>query len=531
MDTIIDRHDVQGIILSNYNQLGYYKARYLFFKFNNSNQARDMLGELNELVTTGAPWKSDVENSDAVDWPDATTNVSFTYDGLKKLGVPVHTLQSFPDEFIIGMRGRRDILGDDDSSSPEKWDKVWHQEIHLFVAITAPNDDQLENKYDEVVAISDKYDGVELLGGHAKAKGQDSSYYQEASALYDEQGQPTDKEHFGYSDGISNPFFKGMTSLDGDLIGGGKKSSKDKNGYGDPLKESTWEPLETGEFVLGYKDEADEWPVAPFPPLMSRNGSFLVYRKLHENIASFNSYVKEKGKNYPGGEEELSAKFAGRWKNGVPITSFPDESEANKLAERRSLALHQMAVAKTPEEKILAQKEYLEVNKHFTGFDYNDDIEGAKCPVGAHTRRVNPRGSLEFGADGAFETPSALADRRRIIRRGLPYGPSDATDDQGEHGIIFMTIQANIKRQFEFVQQQWVNYGNDFKLANDKDVLLGNHHDGQGRAVIQGDPKTGKCPHFLNEMPRFVDTRGGDYFFIPSLTALRLLAKGTIDPT
>jgi len=532
MDTIIDRHDVQGIILSNYNKLGYLKARYLFFQFENGNDARNAVGELNALVTTGAPWKNSTPNIDAVDWPDATVNIAFTYNGLKKMGVPVQTLQSFPDEFIIGMRGRRSILGDDDSSAPEHWDEIWHEDIHMFVALSAPTDEKLKARFDEILVITDQYKGVKLLDGHATAEEQSTSNYQGASVLYNEKKEITDKEHFGYSDGISNPYFKGMTPEDGELLGGGKKSSKDENGYGDPMESSTWEPLETGEFILGYKDEANEWPVAPFPQLMSRNGSFLVYRKLHENIASFHNYVENKSENYTGSKEELYAKFAGRWRNGVPISSYPDESEANKLEDRKNKVLGILSDPdSSSEQKVIAQKEYLEINKHFVGFDYNNDLEGTKCPLGAHTRRINPRGSLEFDTKGAYQTPGALTDRRRVIRRGLPYGPSGSTDDQGEHGIIFMTIQANIKRQFEFIQQQWINYGNDFKLANDKDILVGNHHNNEGRALIQGDPSNGKCPHFLGEIPRFVDTRGGEYFFIPSLTALRLLAKGTIDPT
>jgi deferrochelatase/peroxidase EfeB len=171
------------------------------------------------------------------------------------------------------------------------------------------------------------------------------------------------------------------------------------------------------------------------------------------------------------------------------------------------------------------------------GFDYARDAEGSRCPLGAHIRRVNPRGSLEFGVDGAYDTPGALVNRRRILRRGLPYGetPHPPRDD-GNHGIVFMALCASIERQFEFVQQQWINYGNDFKLANEKDPLLGNHAassrgGGLGRSIIQGDREKGRPPMFCSEIPRFVETRGGDYFFIPSLTALRMIAEGIVDVT
>jgi deferrochelatase/peroxidase EfeB len=172
-------------------------------------------------------------------------------------------------------------------------------------------------------------------------------------------------------------------------------------------------------------------------------------------------------------------------------------------------------------------------------------MSGARCPFSAHVRRVNPRGALQMvAADkpgtmkmnvGAFDTPGALSNRRRLLRRGLPYGEArDRTRDDGNHGIVFMCLSADIGRQFEFVQQQWINYGNDFKAGNDKDILIGNHGTAEGvpsKAVIQTDPDGDDAPFFLARLPRFVETRGGEYFFVPSLTALRMIAAGIIDPT
>ncbi|MDH5602082.1 MAG: Dyp-type peroxidase, partial [Gammaproteobacteria bacterium] len=168
-----------------------------------------------------------------------------------------------------------------------------------------------------------------------------------------------------------------------------------------------------------------------------------------------------------------------------------------------------------------------------TNFTYNEDINGSKCPLSAHTRRINPRGSLEYGVKNAFDTPGALVNRRRILRRGLPYGKvKDPTKDDGNHGIIFMALNADIKRQFEFVQQQWINYANDFKQGNDKEVLLGNHDaKNPGKVVLQVEKDSGQPPHFVCNIPRLVETRGGDYFFIPSITALKMIAGGIIDPT
>ncbi len=101
-----------------------------------------------------------------------------------------------------------------------------------------------------------------------------------------------------------------------------------------------------------------------------------------------------------------------------------------------------------------------------------------------------------------LRAPDALANRRRILRRGMPYGDSrDRSDDQAEHGVIFMALGADIARQFEFVQQQWLNYGNDFRRANDKDPLLGNHSQADGRFLIESDPHAAQPPHFCRNIP------------------------------
>jgi deferrochelatase/peroxidase EfeB len=145
--------------------------------------------------------------------------------------------------------------------------------------------------------------------------------------------------------------------------------------------------------------------------------------------------------------------------------------------------------------------------------------------MGAHLRRVHPR--------DAFGFKGRLVNRRRITRRGLPYGRFVAEDqpvaDTDDRGVIFMALNACISRQFEFVQQQWVQYGNDSHLGNDKDALMGNHG-GQGRFVIPGDTTPTNPPFLCSHLPDFVELRGGDYFFLPSITALGMIALELVDP-
>ncbi len=531
--TRLDLHDIQGSIVKAYGRYGFPKARYVLFRVRDGVAGRHFVRALAPLVTTSAPWDAFGSVEEGTARPPATTNVAFTYHGLRELGVPRASLQSFPDEFAMGMRARRDILGDDGVSAPACWDPVWLQEdqVHILVWINGQDDAAVERRYQKVLSLLPAgQDGVELCVGHRGPAGRADLPYQDACAVYAD-GEPTAKEHFGYTDGISNPFFKGVSSNEANVVGGGKLT-------GQPTEtRAGWEPLETGEFVLGHRDEAGEYPEAPIPTLLAMNGTFLVYRKLHENVGAFDAYLEEVGRGCPGGKEALAAKLAGRWRNGAPITTFPTQAEADAFGEQWLAAKVAIAKAGTREEREAAKRRFADLNTRFVAFNYDKDLEGGRCPVGAHARRANPRGALQLGKHGAFETPGAVDNRRRILRRGLPYGDSQhARNDDGDHGIIFMAINASIRRQFEFVQQQWINYGNDFRLGNDKDPIVGNHAttpEGApaGRLMIESAPDDSRPPFLCSALPRFVETRGGDYFFVPSLTALRMIGAGIIDPT
>ncbi|MDP1559296.1 MAG: hypothetical protein Q8K59_06695 [Nitrosomonas sp.] len=496
----LDLTDIQGNIVKAYGSFGFLKARYLFLSIADGDRGRAFVGAMTTKVTSAERW--DKKSS-----PLVTTNIGFTFSGLQALELPTASLIGFPEDFVMGMKKRKAILGDDGPSDPENWDKIWQETAHIWMSINGKSIEAIEERYQWIVEqIEASGGGVTLLTGHRGEKGEEDLPYQDASVLYDQDGKPSAKEHFGYTDGISDPVFEGQTNNQARVLGRGKLTST-----------GGWEPLATGEFILGHIDEAMEYPnTAPRPDLLSNNGTYMVYRKLHENVGSFNRFLDEQSESFPGSKEMLAAKFSGRWRdNGAPVVNAPDDA------------------SKTEWDKKYAAADPAAQRRMLTDFNYNDDISGAKCPLSAHTRRINPRGSLEFGVKDAFDTPGALVNRRRILRRGLPYGiVKDASKDDGNHGIIFMVINVDIKRQFEFVQQQWINFGNDFKQGNDRDVLLGNQSaQNPGRVVIQVEPGSGKPPHFVTNIPRLVETRGGDYFFIPSITALKMIAGGIIDPT
>ena len=145
--------------------------------------------------------------------------------------------------------------------------------------------------------------------------------------------------------------------------------------------------------------------------------------------------------------------------------------------------------------------------------------------MGAHIRRVHPRDA--FGFDGR------LINRRRITRRGLTYGrfapESEPVSDTEERGVIFMALNASLSRQFEFVQQQWIQYGNDARLGNEKDPLMGNQG-GKAGSSCKAIQAATNPPFICSNLPDFVELRGGDYFFVPSITALGMIAMGLVDP-
>jgi Dyp-type peroxidase family len=268
-----------------------------------------------------------------------------------------------------------------------------------------------------------------------------------------------------------------------------------------------------------------------------RNGTFMVYRKLHQNLAAFKSYIAAQAAlmrgidssfSEEGAEWTVKAKMVGRWPSGIPLAVAPTYKAAKEIEAQWAdiPALRLKASPSAADKGRIAAYERM-----LTNFRYRDDAEGLRCPVAAHVRRSNPRDALEptFGLAGA-DPDSALTNRRRIMRRGLPYGDPNAIDDASEHGVIFIAICSSLFRQFEFVQQQWVQYGSSFNAGDDTDPLVGLRRPG-AKFVIPADPAGDKAPFICANLPQFVETRGGEYFFVPSLTALRQIAEGSIDPT
>ena len=257
MTQALDLFDIQGDVVRPYGRFGFPVARYVFFNIRDGEKGRAFVAAIATKVTTAATWD---QGPQPIPRPQATTNIAFTYQGLKELELPRSSLIGFPEEFAMGMKQRKDILGDDGPSAPEHWDPIWranrekdrNQDVHLFVSINAQDAQFLEERYQWLCDTAARFgDGVAQLRGHRGDNGAQDLPYQDVHALA-ENGQLTSKEHFGYTDGIGDPYFEGLADSPERLAGRGKQ-----------MDNGQWAPLATGEFILGHIDEAHEYPPAP----------------------------------------------------------------------------------------------------------------------------------------------------------------------------------------------------------------------------------------------------------------------------
>jgi len=288
---------------------------------------------------------------------------------------------------------------------------------------------------------------------------------------------PNELAHFGYRDGFSQP------TIEGGLA----------NPVPDVLPKSP-----AGAFILGYPSQYDQfsYPV-PQPDQLGVNGSFLALRILQQDCAAFDKMLNEAPRKYGISGELLAAKMCGRWRNGVPLSVSPDTD-----TPAQPIPLDQMN-----NHDYVPTPEYPQMH---------DDSKGYRCPIGSHMRRANPRSSVIAGGSGL---------KRRIVRRGLPYGPvfDPANPNDGiERGLLGIFIGVSLKDQFEFLMAQWIN-GDTFApgLRGTRDPVLGGSGLGEPALAV---PVQGANKLAISGFSQLVTTRGGAYGFLPSISALRYIA-------
>jgi Dyp-type peroxidase family len=473
----LDLDDIQGLLARGYSGLRH--ARFTIFAAPEPAASHALLDWLLPLVTSAAPFSA-----------DAALQVAFTPSGLRRLGLPGGTIAGFSAEFLAGMTApdRSRFLGDTADSDPRGW--AWGEPQRPpadgVVLLYAAGPDILDRRQ---AALMQRF--AELGIGDVT----------ELGTL-----ELADREPFGFRDGISQPIIAGL-----------------------PKATGRGRAVPAGEFVLGYPNARGQLTDRPLLPSsddpgrlllpdpagtgavdLGRNGTYLVLRQLEQDVDGFWRYLgqatrRPDGSEDPGERVALAAKMVGRWPSGAPLVDAPCRDDP---------ALGQS-----------------------NNFGYHFDPAGLACPLGAHIRRANPRDSLDAQPAASL----ASSDLHRLLRRGRSYGPArgggQAGDDRrasggqagddgsarGGHGtgLYFICLAASLARQFEFVQHTWLNNPTFNGLYDDADPLTAGRPPAGGTFTAPARPVRRR---YLG-LPQFVRTRGGAYFFLPGISALRYLAQ------
>ena len=493
MKSEIDYGDVQGLVRFGYKTMT--EASYFLVRVRSAAAARSWL--------RSAPIANAVEKTPV---PSTALQVAFTAAGLQALGVPPAILDGFSHEFVSGItegsRSRR--LGDVGSNAPSQW--AWgapSSEPHLLIMFfAAPGhlNGLVQSSMDAAWnAAFDKLGALDTsdLGGY---------------------------EQFGFKDGISQPEIDWLQQ---------RQTPTAQIDYTNIVS--------LGEFLLGYRNEYGKYtdrPLvnanavsagllpaedAPEKKDIGRNGTYLVLRDLRQDVRGFWQFIHHQSNSDPPAFEKMAAAFVGRTRDGEPLNAIQEQAIPGIGTDADQIRQNQ--------------------------FTFDKDSTGSRCPFGAHVRRANPRNTdfpghptglsrllarLGLGRNRFRDDLMSSVRFHRILRRGREYGPglspadalAPAPANDPERGLRFVCLNANILRQFEFIQSAWIMSTKFAGLTGESDPLLGN------RQAIPGCPVTDdfNMPQEegprrrISGLPQFVRVCGGAYFFLPSLSVVRYFA-------
>jgi deferrochelatase/peroxidase EfeB len=435
--------------------------------------ARRFLGDLicgdearSPQITTDDHW---------TDKPGYCLNIGLTWVGLKTLGLPSGTLDAFPTAFREGPAKRAGDpdpefptgvgLGDIDESAPANWIVGGDGTPAVHILLSLYTHESRARRLDDVSErLRDLFAGAKLT----------------PISTHDANALPNQTVHFGYRDGIAQPVIEGGTG-------------------------KTWPDMQpkakTGDFLLGcdYVNSYGGNFIGDLPSALADNGSYGAFRILRQDVDGFERLLDDWAQTWGLDRELVAAKLLGRWREtGVPLSLVPDGGSSGPPID--DAHLNEFDYAPTPD--------------HPTFFD---DADGRRCPIGSHIRRLNPRGSRVMGR----------AHTRRIVRRGMPYGPPyDPTqpNDGAERGLIGLFLCGDLELQFEFLMRVWANQDlATHGLRGTRDPIIGAQRNGAGQFTLRTEDSRDLI--VMTGLPNLVQTQGSLYCFIPGIGGLRYLAS------
>jgi Dyp-type peroxidase family len=532
VEPVLDMNNIQGNILAGFNKD---HQTLLGFLIGDRNKAKEWIKLISNRISTLYEvyyfnkifkYERSRQKSEPTG-PRATwINIAFSYNGMKILLQDIDKIdKDLESAFKLGLHRRSSGLGDPvDTSSlghPEKWvigrdeERREHSVPDIFIIVASDSPTDLVKEVDQLIktAILKNLTIIYNETGH------DLSYY---SA--DKKG----KEHFGFKDGISQPAIRGRLSDDSKDFLTPRLDITSGNTPYDIEYTSTSRPLVApGEFVLGYPTQHERYPKMVLPskviPELLRNGSYLVFRRLKQDVDGFEYFINQETKRLKSLQEftdltsdKLKAILVGRWPSGAPLALSPQEDDLN--------------LATDPSKN--------------NQFKYSDDINGYNTPTFSHIRKVNPR-----ELDGDRSPAQNL--KKKILRRGIPFGiPRDVanSNDNNDRGLLFLSYQSSIIEQFEFLTSKWMNNpllpSNPEIPVNSSEPTIKKEGGGHDLLVGQSNQEGNRIRYGIlikkiadnkivkekittgnNGIFDWVIPTGGGYFFAPSISTLTYIAE------
>ncbi|MCY7452844.1 Dyp-type peroxidase [Bacillus altitudinis] len=524
IEPVLEAEEIQGNILAGFNKDF---QHFLFFEITQPRLAKGwiryiqpQISSLKEVVSFNhlyqTMWARQGTEPDGliVTW----MNIAVSFSSLQKIISP-EQLNDFgkTSAYVKGLKARSGLLGDPKDPTAEGHTNNWvlggganNPDLCLIIASDCQN--QLQKKISTIKSSVDKVPGSD------DAAGLKLVFEQEGKTRFDLPGH----EHFGFKDGISQPGVRGkLSDAPDDYLTKRFIDSSDSRSQTEavPGQKLVW----PGEFVFGYPKQRDDDPIAPkhiedvdFPnklsvPVWAKNGSFLVIRRLRQDVEGFWKFIINEGPKIGISDQFLfGAKLVGRWPSGAPIVRSPvrdnPKLSEDDLANNNFKFENDTALPKIRPEIKYKGDEFQQAKA---------DKFGEVCPVSAHIRKVNPR-------DVDTDRPANANLTRSIIRRGIPFGeplnidltpPPYNDPHNGDRGLMFVSYQTSIEEQFEFISRHWAN-SIILPEKGGEDPIIGQKNNPRTRSVeVNG--------HQVKLMNDFVITTGGEYYFQPSITALK----------